>query len=214
MRGNLITHNMWGETMDILIIVIGYLLGSIPFGLIVGKKFYDIDLREHGSKNTGATNAFRVLGPKAALFVGIPDVLKGVLAVYLAQVFSANPLIMVIAGIAAICGHNWSMWMKFRGGRGVATSVGVLLMLAPKVVGVVLLVFIVLVALTRYVSLGSVVGGIMVPFLMWYFAYPEIIKVFGIVVAVFIVLRHRANIKRLLSGTENKVKPGKAKKKI
>ena len=200
--------------MDILIIVIGYLLGSIPFGLIVGKKFYDIDLREHGSKNTGATNAFRVLGPKAALFVGIPDVLKGVLAVYLAQVFSANPLIMVIAGIAAICGHNWSMWMKFRGGRGVATSVGVLLMLAPKVVGVVLLVFIVLVALTRYVSLGSVVGGIMVPFLMWYFAYPEIIKVFGIVVAVFIVLRHRANIKRLLSGTENKVKPGKAKKKI
>ena len=87
-------------------------------------------------------------------------------------------------------------------------------MLAPKVVGVVLLVFIVLVALTRYVSLGSVVGGIMVPFLMWYFAYPEIIKVFGIVVAVFIVLRHRANIKRLLSGTENKVKPGKAKKKI
>ncbi|MEI6285996.1 MAG: glycerol-3-phosphate 1-O-acyltransferase PlsY [Bacillota bacterium] len=199
--------------MDILAIVIGYLLGAIPFGLIVGKNIYGIDLREHGSNNTGATNAFRVLGPKAALFVGIPDMLKGVLAVYFAQLLSADPLIMVIAGIAAICGHNWSMWMKFRGGRGVATSVGVLLMLAPKVVGVVLVVFIILVALTRYVSLGSVTGGILVPFLMWYFDYPLVIKYFGIVVAIFIVLRHRANIKRLLNGTENKVKPGNAKRK-
>ncbi|MFA6076222.1 MAG: glycerol-3-phosphate 1-O-acyltransferase PlsY [Negativicutes bacterium] len=199
--------------MDVLIIAIGYLLGSIPFGLIVGKKFYGIDLREHGSNNTGATNAFRVLGPKAALLVGVPDMLKGLLAVYFAQLFSANPLIMVVAGIAAICGHNWSMWMKFKGGRGVATSVGVLLMLAPKVVGVVLIVFIILVGLTRYVSLGSITGGVLVPFLMWYFNYPLEIKIFGIVVAIFIVLRHRANIKRLLSGTENKVKPGNAKRK-
>lgn len=199
--------------MDILVVAIGYLLGSIPFGLIVGKSVYGMDLREHGSKNIGATNAFRVLGPRAALSVGIPDMLKGLLAVYVAQVVSHSPLIMVIAGIAAICGHNWSMWIKFRGGRGVATSVGVLLMLAPKVVGVVLLVFIVLVALTRYVSLGSVTGGILVPFLMWYFAYPLEIKIFGVVVAVFIVLRHRANIKRLLNGTENKVKPGNAKRK-
>ena len=200
--------------MDILAIVIGYLLGAIPFGLIVGKNIYGIDLREHGSNNTGATNAFRVLGPMPALFVGIPDMLKGVLAVYFAQLLSANPVIMVVAGIAAICGHNWSMWMKFRGGRGVATSVGVLLMLAPKVVGIVLVVFIILVAITRYVSLGSVTGGILVPFLMWYFEYPLVIKIFGIVVAIFIVLRHRANIKRLLNGTENKVKPGNAKRKV
>ena len=200
--------------MDILAIVIGYLLGAIPFGLIVGKNIYGIDLREHGSNNTGATNAFRVLGPMPALFVGIPDMLKGVLAVYFAQLLSANPVIMVVAGIAAICGHNWSMWMKFRGGRGVATSGGVLLMLAPKVVGIVLVVFIILVAITRYVSLGSVTGGILVPFLMWYFEYPLVIKIFGIVVAIFIVLRHRANIKRLLNGTENKVKPGNAKRKV
>ena len=199
--------------MDIICIAIGYLLGTIPSGLLVGKSLYGMDLREHGSKNIGATNAFRVLGPKAGLMVAIPDLFKGLLAVYIAQYFGREPLFVVLAGIAAICGHNWSIWLKFRGGRGVATSVGVLLMLAPKVVGVVLVVFAVLVALTRYVSLGSVVGGIMVPFLMWYFDYPLEIKVFGIVVALFIVLRHRANIQRLLNGTENKVTAGKAKRK-
>ena len=199
--------------MDIICIAIGYLLGTIPSGLLVGKSLYGMDLREHGSKNIGATNAFRVLGPKAGLMVAIPDLFKGLLAVYIAQYFGREPLFVVLAGIAAICGHNWSIWLKFRGGRGVGTSVGVLLMLAPKVVGVVLVVFAVLVALTRYVSLGSVVGGIMVPFLMWYFDYPLEIKVFGIVVALFIVLRHRANIQRLLNGTENKVTAGKAKRK-
>lgn len=199
--------------MNILPVLAGYFLGTFPTGLIVGKKIYDIDLREHGSKNIGATNTFRVLGPKAALLVGVPDILKGLLAVLLAQSLSGDAVVAVLAGIAAICGHNWPVWLGFRGGRGVATSVGVILMLAPKVIGVAFLVWVVLVYFTRYVSLGSICGALVVPVGMWYYEYPPAIQIFGCVVALFIVVRHRANIGRLLNGTENKVKPGNAKRK-
>ena len=115
------------------VILASYFLGSLPFGLWIGRSLYGIDLREHGSKNTGATNAYRVLGRLPALLVFVCDTAKGMLGVYLGAVLIGGQPAEVLGGIAAICGHNWSIFLGFKGGRGVATSLGVIAVLAPKV---------------------------------------------------------------------------------
>lgn len=191
-------------------VVLGaYLLGALPFGLWIGKGLYHIDLREHGSKNTGATNAYRVLGRWPALLVFVCDTVKGMAGVYLGSVLVGGSLAEVLGGIAAISGHNWSVFMGFKGGRGVATGLGVIALLAPQVTAIVFAVWAVVVFLTRYVSLGSIIAAALVPPLMWWFGAGYEVLCFGMAAATFVILRHRPNIERLMRGEELKIKAAK-----
>jgi glycerol-3-phosphate acyltransferase PlsY len=195
--------------MDYWIIIAGsYLIGSIPNGLIIGKSWFGVDLRQFGSNNIGATNAFRVLGPWPAFWVFVTDVTKGVLGVYLGQWLLGTPIALLLGGIAAIAGHNWSIFLGFKGGRGVATGLGVIAVLAPQVTAVIFLIWAVIVYSTRYVSLASIVAAALVPFAMWLFAEKMEVFYFGIVAALFVIIRHRPNIERLLKGEESKIKSG------
>lgn len=194
--------------MDITIItfikvLVAYIVGSIPSGLIIGKGLFGKDLREYGSKNIGSTNAYRVLGIKGALLVFTADTLKGAIGVML---FKPDPMWMVIGGIMAMIGHNWSLFLKFKGGKGVATGLGLLIVLVPKISLIIIAIWVVIVLLTKYVSLGSMIAACSVPVLMYYFNQPIPFLVFGLVSALFVLIRHKANIKRLLDGEELKVK--------
>ena len=191
------------------VILGAYFLGALPFGLWIGKVLYHIDLREHGSKNTGATNAYRVLGRWPALLVFACDTMKGMAGVYLGSVLVGGSLAEVLGGIAAISGHNWSVFMGVKGGRGVATGLGVIALLAPQVTAIVFTVWAVVVFLTRYVSLGSIIAAALVPPLMWWFGAGREVLWFGVAAAAFVILRHRPNIERLLRGEELKIKAAK-----
>jgi len=191
-----------------LTILIAYLIGSIPNGLIVGKFMCGVDIRQFGSKNIGATNAYRVLGPWPAFWVFITDALKGVAGVMMGQWLDGNTIALLAGGIAAMAGHNWSVLLKFKGGRGVATGLGVIAVLVPKVTAIVFIVWALIVYTTRYVSLGSIVAAVLVPLSMWFFNESIEILLFGIVAALFVILRHKPNIERLLKGEELKIKAG------
>ena len=193
------------------VILASYLLGSLPSGLWIGRSFYGIDLREHGSKNTGATNAYRVLGRVPALLVFVCDTAKGMMGVYLGTVFVGGQLAAVICGIAAICGHNWSVFLGFKGGRGVATGLGVIALLSPQVTLIVFIVWAVVVFITKYVSLASIIAAALVPLLMWWFGEAREVLLFGVAAAAFVIVRHRPNIERLLKGEELKIKAAEKK---
>jgi len=188
---------------------ISYFLGSIPTGVWLGKKICGLDIREHGSKNTGATNAIRVLGNKIGFLVLFLDIIKGAIPVLIAQyIFKMDEIYLLLIGITAIIGHILSAFLKFKGGKGVATSLGVFLVLSPKVMVIIILLFIVIVGITRYVSLGSIVCAFLFPILT-YFIYGTNKKetiFFGIIVASYIIYKHKTNIYRLLKGEENKIK--------
>lgn len=188
--------------------VFSYIIGSIPNGLIIGKLMKGVDLREFGSKNIGATNAFRVLGPWPAFLVFLTDMAKGLLCVYLGQYLTDTSLGQLVGGIAAIAGHNWSLFLGFKGGRGVATGLGVIAVLVPKVTAIVFLIWAVIVYITRYVSLGSIVAAAMLPIFIWLFGEKTEYLYFGIVAGLFVIVRHRPNIERLLTGQELKIKAG------
>ena len=192
----------------LIIAVVGYLLGCIPSGLIVGKLFCNVDIRNYGSKNIGTTNMFRILGPKPAIVVLLADMGKGMLAVFFAQYLIGNANALLLGGIMAIIGHNYPVFLGFKGGRGVATGLGVICVLMPKVTVIVFSVWAIIVFLTRYVSLGSVIAAALVPLLAAYFEYPLQFCIFSFIAAVFIIVRHRENIERLFKGTESKIKPG------
>ena len=194
--------------MTVLSCFIAYVLGSIPNGLWLGKALWHTDLREHGSHNIGATNAWRTLGKGPGFLIFFLDFLKGLLSVYLASVLVGAPIAMVLAAIFAIVGHSASIFMGFKGGKGVATGLGVLSMLMPQVTIIVFLVWLVLVKITGYVSLGSIVAAACVPVLAYAFGVPVEYFVFGMAAAILIVVRHKANISRLLSGTESKITAG------
>ena len=189
----------------IIILIVSYFLGAIPNGLIFGKLFWNVDLRQHGSGNIGATNAWRVIGKSAGLLIFAMDFLKGFIAVYLAEIFLATPLAMVAAAFFAIVGHTLSIFIQFQGGKAVATGLGVISMMMPKVAAIVFLVWLAIVLITRYVSLGSIVASILVPILAISFHYPLEFLSFGTFAATLIVLRHKDNIRRLINGTENKI---------
>ena len=185
--------------MDILL---SYLVGAIPTGYLFGRLFNGIDIRQYGSGNIGATNVWRVLGKKIGTVTLVLDILKGLVAVTLiAHFFSATPF---ICGLAAILGHNFPVYLKFRGGKGVATSVGVVLGLAPSVVGAAFFIWIGVLLLTRYVSLASITAGLSLPILSILFGKPCELHWFFLVLGVLVVIQHRANIKRLLKGEEKK----------
>lgn len=192
----------------LLWLVASYLLGSIPTSYLAGRWFRGIDLREHGSRNLGATNLYRIMGWRFAVPVGLFDVLKGAVPVLLfAPQVPAVPHFPTLCGVAAMVGHTLSPFVGFKGGKGVATAAGMLLGLAPGAVGLAALVWAVLVRLTGYVSVGSIASAVAFPaadFLL----YPARRTLpdlgFDVLIAAFIVWKHRANIRRLLSGTENR----------
>ena len=189
--------------------VASYLIGSIPNGLIFGKLFWGVDLREHGSHNIGATNAWRTLGKGPGFLIFFLDFLKGVCGVYLGSLTDSSPTSLVLGGLMAIVGHSCSLFLRFKGGKGVATGLGVIAMLMPKTTILIFLLWFLLVYFTGYVSLGSVVAASFVPFLAWWGHEPEAYIVFGITAEIFVIYRHKTNIQRLLAGTESKIKAGK-----
>ena len=192
----------------VLACVVSYLIGSIPNGLILGKLLWNVDLREHGSHNIGATNAWRTLGKGPGFLIFLLDLLKGVIGVYLGSIWGGTPLALVLGGIFAIIGHSWSLFLRGKGGKGVATGLGVIAMLMPVPTIIVFLLWLTIVYLTGYVSLGSIVAAAMVPILAWAFSAPKEVIGFGLIAAIFIIYRHKANVGRLLNGTESKIKAG------
>jgi len=190
-----------------------YLLGSLPFSIWIGKAFFGIDVREHGSGNAGATNVMRVLGVKTGVPVLLMDMLKGWFAVNLSHLQTAIPeedekwmLLRIGLGILAVTGHIWPVFAGFRGGKGVATITGVALALHPIATVFSLLVFIFVLLIFKYVSLASVSAGLMFPFWVIFFPGSPYIsmKIFAVCGAMLLVYTHRSNIKRLLKGEENK----------
>lgn len=194
--------------MTFFVLLLSYLLGSIPNGLWLCRALWHVDLRQHGSHNIGATNAWRTLGKGPGFLVFFLDMLKGLLAVWLGEMLVGTPLVMILCGVLAIVGHSLSLFLRFHGGKGVATGLGVILMLMPKVTVIVFLVWLLLVLATRYVSLGSIVAAALVPVLALVFGYPAIYVAFGVLAAALIIVRHRSNITRLLNGTENRISAG------
>jgi glycerol-3-phosphate acyltransferase PlsY len=190
--------------MPYILILVGYLLGSIPFGFIIGK-IGKIDVRQAGSGNIGATNVMRTLGFTPAAFVLILDTLKGALPVWLAQAYSGDPLIIILCGLAAIIGHTFPLFLGFRGGKGVATGGGVLLGIAPEMFVFGIVLFLVIVGLTRYVSAGSVLAAVTVFVLFVLLGKPLPYTVVVGLVSLLIIARHTANIKRLIAGTERRI---------
>ena len=186
-----------------------YLIGSIPNGLILGKLLWNIDLREYGSHNIGATNAWRTLGKGPGLLIFFLDFLKGVIGVWLGSMISGTPISLVLVGIFAILGHSCSLFLHFKGGKGVATGLGVIAMLMPQTTIVIFLLWLIIVYLTRYVSLASIIAAAGVPLFAWWANARGEYIIFGAVAAVFVIYRHKTNIKRLLNGTESKIKAGK-----
>ena len=203
----------------LLIIFLAYLIGSIPTAVWVGRKFHGIDVREHGSKNAGATNTFRVLGRKSGWFVLIIDVLKGLLAAILPLLFKTeyddNQLLFFQLSTSFVCiiGHVYPVFAQFRGGKGVATSLGIIIGLNPFSAGISLLIFLIVFFAFRYVSLGAIITSIAYPFIS-YFIVKEDAKsmiVFTVLIGVLIVLSHRKNIKRLINGEESRMNLSKRK---
>jgi acyl phosphate:glycerol-3-phosphate acyltransferase len=187
-----------------LIIVIAYLLGSIPSGLIIGKAFFGKDIREHGSGNLGGTNSFRTLGVKAGMVVTIMDILKGTAAVMLPVLFDSE-LHMLIAGVAAVIGHMFPVFANFRGGKAVATSGGVLLGYVPLLFVLLLLVFFLCLFITKYVSLSSILTAVFAFIYALFTGDLPLIIVVG-ALSFFVVYRHRANLARIKNKTEPKIK--------
>ena len=199
---------------ELLLIILAYLIGSIPSAVWVSRHFFDIDIREYGSGNMGATNTFRVLGPKYGTIVMAGDMLKGILAVALYNLlpyYLTNELdrtnLMVGLGMAAVAGHIYPIWAQFRGGKGVATLFGMLLAIQPIVAVSCVGVFLLVLFLTRYVSLSSILAGVALPIcVLWIYNEKEVFyRVFAVAVAALIVLTHQKNISRLLKGNESRV---------
>jgi glycerol-3-phosphate acyltransferase PlsY len=201
-----------------LVIVIAYLLGSIPFALIIARLNGVTDLRKRGSGNLGATNVWRHVGPKAAIIVLLADIGKGALAVLIAPKLlslsgvadGSSDLLLVAVGLAAVLGHVWPIYLGFRGGKGVATAVGVMLVLLPIPTFVAIAVFAIVVGVTRYVSLGSIVGAVVLSGVVMIEKYLMAISVgdtyvyMALVLASLVLLTHRHNLVRLARGTENR----------
>ena len=199
---------------EFILIIIAYFIGSIPTAIIVSKAFFNIDIREYGSGNMGATNTFRVLGPKLGTIVMVGDMLKGILAVALYNLlpyYLTNELdrtnLMIGLGLAAVLGHIYPIWAGFRGGKGVATLFGMVLAIQPIVAINCVGVFLLVLYLTRYVSLSSILAGVALPIcVLWIYNEQEVFyRVFAVAVACLIVLTHQKNISRLLKGNEGRV---------
>lgn len=193
--------------------LLGYFCGSIPTGLWLVKTFHGIDIRRYGSGNIGATNVFRTVGAGTAAAVLLGDIAKGILPLAILSHLTENPVMVAVTALGALLGHNYSLFLGFQGGKGVATGLGLFLYMLPGGAAAGLLLWLVIVGLTRYVSLGSVIGALGAAAAGWYLGYPLPYALFGTLAALFVILRHKDNIKRLLNGTESKISPGHLDKK-
>jgi acyl phosphate:glycerol-3-phosphate acyltransferase len=191
--------------MTYLVLIFAYLIGSVPFGYILTRLLRNTDIRSHGSGNIGATNVLRVLGWKAALPVFFLDLLKGLASVLLAKAVSDLPAFYLGAGLLAMIGHSFPIFLRFKGGKAVATSIGVLAAVSGWVTLALIAGAGLIVVLTRYVSLGSILGALTVPLLFWLFGFDLYHIFFGVAMALLVTVRHSENIKRLLKGTESKL---------
>lgn len=189
---------------------LGYLLGSLNSSLIVGK-FYGVDVRQHGSGNAGATNTLRTLGKTAAIIATFGDMLKGFIACIIGWYLTGENGIMA-GGVAAIAGHNWPLYFKFKGGKGILTSLAVLLFMDWRIALILLGLFIIIVAVTRYVSLGSILASALFPLVaaIPVFGHEMLFVAFAALLGIMAVIRHHSNIRRIVSGTESKLGSKKA----
>jgi glycerol-3-phosphate acyltransferase PlsY len=199
---------------ELILIIIAYLLGSIPTALIISRRFFGIDIRDYGSGNMGATNTFRVLGSKYGTIVMVCDILKGMAAVALYNFlpyYYHNELertnFMIGLGLAAVLGHVFPIFANFKGGKGVATLFGMILAVQPVVAISCVGVFIFVLYLTRYVSLSSILGAIMLPVsVLWIWNEHELMyRIFALLVAFLVVITHQKNIGRILRGVESRI---------
>ncbi len=213
------------ESIQFLFFLVAYLIGSIPSGLIIGKKFRNIDIRNHGSKNIGTTNAFRILGAKLGIIVFIMDVLKGGIPILIGRIMFHNELIdnnfyyfIMLYGVAAAIGHMFPIFAKFKGGKAVATGFGILLFYSPLIAVIGILSFIITVKISKYISLGSMIGALSSTASTYviYFSFPAVrdksliwvdIPLLTLItlLCLIVIIRHKSNIKRLINGTENKI---------
>ena len=199
---------------ETLLILLAYLIGSIPTALIISKKFFGIDIRDYGTGNMGATNAFRVMGPKFGTIIMVLDILKGMMAVglfYFLPYYLTNELertnFMMGLGLSAVIGHIFPVFANFKGGKGVATLLGMLIAVQPVVACCCVAVFILVLYLTRYVSLSSILGAIMLPVsVLWIWNEHELsYRIFALIVAFIVIITHQKNIGRLLRGSESRI---------
>jgi acyl phosphate:glycerol-3-phosphate acyltransferase len=188
-----------------LVVFLGYLIGSVPFALLLARRIGTPDLRRIGSGNLGAANVLRTSGVTAGILVAALDIGKGALSVLLAIRFSPDAAAPAAAGFAAIIGHVYPVWLRFRGGKGVATTCGVFLVLAPLAVLPAVVVFILTVWTTRYVSLGSVLASLVLPAIAYATGSPAPAVIVACAAAVLILFRHSSNLMRLLAGTERRL---------
>ncbi len=200
---------------EFLLILLAYGIGSIPTAVWVSKYFFGVDIRQYGSGNSGATNTFRVLGAKWGSFVMVVDILKGVLASFLYLLlpyYITNEFhrvnFMIGLGLSAVLGHIFPMWANFKGGKGVATVFGMVLAIQPVIALLVIGVFLIVLYLTRFVSLSSILASLALPILILFiYNEPEpLYRVFTITVALLVILTHQKNIGRLLQGSESKAR--------
>jgi len=195
---------------NLIILVIAYLLGSINTSIIVSKIMIGDDIRNHGSGNAGATNTLRTVGKKGAILVVVGDILKAVVAVLIAKLLSDNQTAVYIAGIGAVLGHNFPLYFKFKGGKGIIVSTVAILFAEPVLGLITVVVAISIMAISRYVSLGSILGAVLFVILAIIFKTPDTeFIVFAAMLALLAIYMHRSNISRLLAGNENKLSFGK-----
>lgn len=188
----------------ILIIIFSYLIGAASFGKIVAYA-KGLNIQKMGSGNPGAANIYRTLGPAYGILVFLSDMLKGTLAAYLGIRFLGHPAWVVLAGLAAMFGHVFSPFLRFKGGRGAATGLGLVLAVSPKIFLIVLVVVSIIIFTTRYVSLASITGSILIPILFHVFNLPKEYTVVAVIAGSFVFIRHIPNIKRLRAGTEKRI---------
>jgi glycerol-3-phosphate acyltransferase PlsY len=189
-----------------LIFILSYLLGSVSFGIIVTKVKKGIDIRDYGSGNTGFTNVLRVVGKGPAAIVLVGDALKGSLGVILGYYLGgASYSYAVLGGLATMIGHTYPVYFRFKGGKGVATGLGVIIALAPDVTLIALIIFISTVFFSHYVSLGSILAALSVPIFLYFLEKPLPVFLFGVLGAIFVIYNHKTNIVRLYQGQENKI---------
>ncbi|MBV8363953.1 MAG: glycerol-3-phosphate 1-O-acyltransferase PlsY [Candidatus Eremiobacteraeota bacterium] len=187
----------------VLAIAAGFFIGSIPFGYLVGRFFFGIDIRTHGSGNIGAANALRTLGKPGAGLVLLLDLLKGLLPVLAARLLHVRPEITAGVAAAAVCGHCISPWLRWRGGKGVATSLGSIIALSWQAGAICVGGWFVGAVLTAFSSVGSILANVLAPFALWFTTHQPAFAAYGVFAALLILYTHRENIARIRAGTEN-----------
>jgi glycerol-3-phosphate acyltransferase PlsY len=187
--------------MEFVLVLFGYLLGSIPTGYTLGF-LAGVDVRKAGSGNVGATNVARVAGKRQGLLTLVADAAKGFIPVFVSVQFGLSATAIAFVGVAAFLGHLFPVFLKFQGGKGVATALGVFLGLAPLATLILILIFTVVILSSRLVSLSSMTAAVLAPVALWFLAYPPILVAMSVFLAFMIILRHRGNIQRLRDGTE------------